>query len=104
MITRLFEAQTQLFAAQVHAAALPPLANFEGQNAADDDDGFERWLEKFERRAKLAKWTDEVKLCQLRLHLVDTADQVFRSLNAEQKSSYTTAVDSTKEKVSPHCH
>ena len=46
MITHLFEAQTQLFAAQVQAATLPPLTNFEGQNAADDDDGFERWLEK----------------------------------------------------------
>ena len=66
MITRLFEAQTQLFAAQVHAATLPPLTNFEGQSGVDDDDdGFERWLEKFEERAKLSKWTDEVKLCQL---------------------------------------
>ena len=86
MITHLFEAQTQLFAAQVQAAMLPPLTltNFEGQNAADDDDGFERWLEKFEERAKLAKWTDEVKLCQLKLHLVKTADQVFCALSAEQ--------------------
>ena len=88
MITRLFEAQTQLFAAQVQAATLPPLTNFEGQNAADDDDGFERWLEKFEERAKLAKWTDEVKLCQLKLHLVKTADQVFRAL-ALSKSQVT---------------
>ena len=101
MITRLFEAQTQLFAAQVHAATLPPLANFKGQNAADDDDGFERWLEKFEERAKLAKWTDEVKLCQLKLHLVDTADQVFRALNSEQKSSYPAAVTALKKRFRP---
>ena len=101
MITRLFEAQTQLFAAQVHAATLPPLANFKGQNAADDDDGFERWLEKFEERAKLAKWTDEAKLCQLKLHLVDTADQVFRALNSEQKSSYPAAVTALKKRFRP---
>ena len=101
MITRLFEAQTQLFAAQVQAATLPPLTNFEGQNAADDDDGFERWLEKFEERAKLAKWTDEVKLCQLKLHLVKTADQVFRALSAEQKSSYSAAVTALKKRFRP---
>ena len=43
MITRMFEAQTQLFAAQVQAATLPLVSYVEGQNAADDDDdGFER--------------------------------------------------------------
>ena len=102
MITRLFEAQTQLFAAQVHAATLPPLTNFEGQNAADDEeDGFDRWLEKFEERAKLAKWTDEVKLFQLKLHLVKTADQVFRVLSTEQKATYNTAVAALKQRFRP---
>ena len=64
MITCMFEAQTQLLATQVQAAALPLLTSFEGQNSTDDDNGFERWLEKFEERAKLAKWNDDVKLCQ----------------------------------------
>jgi len=39
---------------------LPPLPNFERQNSADDGGRFEHWLERFEERAKSAKWTDEV--------------------------------------------
>ena len=54
-----------------------------------------------EERAKLAKWTDEVKLCQLIFHLVKTADQVFRALSAEQKLIYFAAVTALKKRFRP---
>ena len=67
MIVKLFETQSQI-AAQVQAATLPSLASFDGQIDSDELE-FERWLERFEERARLAKWTQETKLCQLKLHL-----------------------------------
>ena len=99
MISKMLEAQSQMFAAHVQAAALPPLTNYEGR--IDDEDGFERWLEKFEERAKLAKWSEEVKLCQLKLHLAKTADQVFHGLSSEQKSTYANAVTALKARFRP---
>ena len=94
MITRMFEAQTHSYL--LLKSKLQPLTNFEGQNSTDYDDGFERWLEKFEERAKLAKWNDNVKLCQLKIHLVKTADQVFRAFATEQKATYSSAVIALK--------
>ena len=73
MIQQLFETQSQMFAAQMQAASLPPLCTFDGQSDGDDEE-FDLWLERFEERAKLAKWTDETKLCQLRLHQAMSAE------------------------------
>lgn len=97
MIKQLFETQSQLFAAQMQAASLPPLSTFEGQGDGDDSE-FELWLERFEERAKLAKWTDETKLCQFRLHLSKVAGQAFQMLPKEDKSSYNRAVASLKKR------
>ena len=73
MIVKLFETQSQLIAAQVQAATLPPLA---GQSDSDELE-FELWLERFEERARLAKWTQETKLCQLKLHLSNYSDSSY---------------------------
>ena len=97
MIKQLFETQSQMFAAQMQAASLPPLRTFDGQGDGDDDE-FDLWLERFEERAKLAKWTDETKLCQLRLHLSKVAGQALQMLPKEDKSSYTHAVASLKKR------
>ena len=97
MIAKLFEAQHQLLAAQVQAATLPPLVCFDGHSDGDDTE-FLRWLERFEERARLAKWTEETKLCQLRLHLTKLAEQVFQMLPKEKKSSYKEAVDALKKR------
>ena len=97
MMAIFFETQSQLLAAQVQAASLPPLVCFDGQTEGDDTD-FLQWLEKFEERARLAKWTEETKLCQLRLHLTKLADQVFQMLPKEDKSSYAQAVGALKKR------
>lgn len=97
MIKQLFETQSQMFAAQMQAASLPPLCTFDGQSDGDDEE-FDLWLERFEERAKLAKWTDETKLCQLRLHLSKVAGQALQMLPKEDKSSYARAVASLKKR------
>lgn len=97
MIAKFFETQGQLLAAQVQAATLPPLVCFDGHSDGDDTE-FLRWLERFEERARLAKWTEETKLCQLRLHLTKLAEQVFQMLPKEKKSSYKEAVDALKKR------
>ena len=85
-----------MLAAQVQAASLPPLICFDGHTEGDDTD-FMHWLERFEERARLAKWTEETKLCQLRLHLTKLADQVFKMLPKEDKASYAQAVGALKK-------
>ena len=76
MIKQLFDTQSLMFTAQMQAASLPPLRTFDGQSDGDDKE-FDLWLERFEERAKLAKWTDKTKLCQLRLHLSKVAGQAL---------------------------
>ena len=97
IIVKLFESQSQLIAAQVQAATLPPLASFDGQSG-DDDTEFERWLEKFEERAKLAKWTPETKLCQLRLHLSKLAEQAYLMLSKDVRSNYDQVIVALKKR------
>ena len=97
VIARLFETQSQILAAQVQAASLPPLKCFDG-NLEGDDAEFERWMERFEERARLAKWTEETKLCQLKLHLTKLADQVFQMFPKEDQSSYSRAVTALKKR------
>ena len=97
MMVKLFETQSQLIAAQVKDATLLPLAGFNEQSDRDKLE-FERWLERFEDRARLAKWTEETKLCQLKLHLSKVADQAFQMLFKDVKSSYERVVDTLKER------
>ena len=82
MIVKQFETQSQLLTVQVQAATLPPLVSFDGQCDSDEME-FERWLERFEERARLAKWTEETKLCQLKLYLSKVADQAFQTSMSE---------------------
>ena len=47
-----------------------------------DDDNFDRWIEHFEERAKLAGWTEEQRVYQLKVHL--ELDKTFQ--NQTQRS------------------
>ena len=95
IVAQLLEAQRMMMTAQVQALAtqtVPPLRVFTGENINSDDDGFERWLEQFEERARLAKWTTEQQLFQLKAHLGETAEHVVRMLSTGEKSSYDSVV------------
>ena len=70
-VTRLLEAQRQMMAAQVQAMAaqsVPPLRKFSGENINTDEGSIDRWVEQFEERARVAGWSEEQKLFQLKAH------------------------------------
>ena len=99
-MTQLLQAQTQAMAAQALATAvqhLPPLPSYTGEKEQADDDGFDRWLERFEERSALASWSAEQKLHQLKLLLDKTAREVFRTLPEEEQSSYDKATQALKK-------
>ena len=100
-MTKLLQAQTQMLAAQAQAVTvqtLPRLPLYSGEESQDEDNTFDRWMERFEERAHLAKWQDEQKLCQLKAHLEKTAQQVFEMMPVEEKSSYHKAVKALKQR------
>ena len=58
---------------------------------------FNRWLEHFEERAKLARWSSEQKLYHLKLHLDKTALQVFHMLPEAKHKSHDEAIKAWKK-------
>ena len=63
-----------------------------------DEMEFERWLERFEERSRLAKWTEDTKLCQLKLHLSKVADHAFQMLPKDVKSSCERVTEALKKR------
>lgn len=103
-VTQLLKAQTEAMTAQAQAAAvqhLPAFHCYTGEDDQTDNEVFDRWLERFEERAKLAGWNKEQKLYQLKLHLDLTALQVFRMLPEAERTSYDEAIKALKKRFRP---
>ena len=82
-MTKLLQAQADAMAAQARASVvqnLPAILCFTGEEKDVMEDGFERWIERFEERVQVAGWGSEQKLYQLKLHLEGTAREVLRML------------------------
>ena len=94
-VTRLLEAQTQMVAKAMVAQSFPPLPAFTGES---EEENFERWLESFEDRAKVAGWSPEQSLYQLKCHLSKTALQAFRLFSKEEKAQYPSAIKAMKKR------
>ena len=58
-------------------------------------------VSRFDERAHLAKWSDEVKLYQLKVHLDKTASHVFRMFSTDEKSGYKKAADALRKRFRP---
>ena len=86
--------QVQAMAAQ----SFPPLDKFIGEDCSTDEGSFERWIECFEERAKIAGWKGEQKLLQLKAHLKKTAEHAFRMMPDEEKADYDLAVKSLRQR------
>ena len=98
--TELLEAQKQMMMAQVQAMAaqsFPPLDKFTGEDCHTDEGSFDRWIKRFEERAKIAGWKGEQKLLQLKAHLVKTAEHSFRMMPRE-KADYDLAIGSLRKR------
>ena len=105
-MAKLLQAQTEMLSAQVHAVALqslPALPHFAGQDvdSTTDEDSFDRWLEQLEERGRLAGWTSDQLLCQLKAHLEKTALQVFRMLTSEERNDYVKAIAALRKRFKP---
>ena len=93
-MAKLLKAQTEAIAAQTQAAAaqhLPPLKPFTGEDVQVEEKTFERWLELFEERAKLAGWEPTQQLHQLKLLLDKTALRAFRTFQPADRENYSRA-------------
>jgi len=98
-MTKMLQAQVDAMAAQARASAvqnLPAMPCYTGEEKDVTDDGFERWIERFEEREKIACWSPEQKLYQLKLHLDGTAREVFRMLPESDRDSLDRAVAALK--------
>ena len=94
-VTQLLEAQRRMMEAQVQAMAaqtVPPLNKFSGENINTDEGSIDRWVEQFEERARVAGWSEEQKLFQLKAHLEKTADHTVRMLPEGEKTSYSRVI------------
>ena len=94
-VTKLLEAQTQMVAKAMVAQSFPPLPVFTGES---EEENFERWLESFEDRSKVAGWSPEQSLYQLKCHLSKTALQAFRLFSKEEKASYALVLVAMKKR------
>ena len=100
-MTELIKVQMQAMTKAASVQSLPPLDRYTGEGSQAEDDGIDRWLERFDERAHLAEWSDEVKLYQLKVHLDKTASHVFRIFSTEEKSSYKKAADALRKRFRP---
>ena len=100
-MTRLLQAQTEAIAAQTQAKAaqhLPPLETFTGEGMETEEKTFDRWIELFEERAKVAGWGPAQQLHQLKFLLDKTALKAFRTFPADDRGDYDRAVAALHER------
>ena len=100
-MTRLLQAQTEAIAAQTQATAaqhLPPLETFTGEGMETEEKTFDRWIELFEERAKVAGWGPAQQLHQLKFLLDKTALKAFRTFPVDDRGDYDRAVAALRER------
>ena len=100
-MTRLLQAQTEAIAALTQATAaqhLPPLETFTGEGMETEEKTFDRWIELFEERAKVAGWGPAQQLHQLKFLLDKTALKAFRTFPVDDRGDYDRAVAALRER------
>lgn len=76
-VVQLLETQRRMMEDQVQAMAaqtVPPLHKFSGENMNADEGSIYWWVEQFEECGRVAGWSEEQKLFQLKAHLKTTVD------------------------------
>lgn len=103
-LTQLVQTQTAMVAAQTRAMSaqsLPPIPTYSGEGEQALEDGFERWIEQFEERARLAEWSEDLRRYYLKMRLSKTAFQTYRLLPDEVKANYSATVSALRSKFKP---
>ena len=83
------------------AQSLPPIAHYSGEDCQSYEDSFEKWIEQFEERSKLAGWSEEHQCYYLKMSLDKTAFQMYRLLPDDVKASYSATVEALKKRFKP---
>ena len=83
------------------AQSLPPVPSYSGECEQCLEDGFERWVEQFEERARLARWSEDLRRYHLKMKLSKTAFQTYRLLPEDVKGSYSATVAAFRAKFKP---
>ena len=103
-LAQLVKSHTDMVAALTRAMSVqtfPRMPHFSGERIQSGEDGFERWSERFEERAKLVGWSEEHKKYQLSILLDKNAYQTYRLLPDSVKAIYKETVESLKKKFEP---
>ena len=103
-LSQLVQTQTAMVAAQTRAMSaqsLPPIPSYGGEGEQSLEDGFERWIEQFEERARLAGWSEDLRRYHLKMRLSKTAFQTYRLLPDNVKASYGATVSALRSKFKP---
>ena len=98
------QTQTAMVAAQTRAMSaqsLPPVLTYSGEGEQSLEDGFERWIEQFEERARLAEWSEDLRRYHLKMRLSKAAFQTYRLLPEDIKASYSATVSVLRSKFKP---
>lgn len=103
-MARLLQAQTEVMTAQAKATilqTLPALSSYTGEGTDISDDGFDKWIERFQERAKFAGWDEKDQLYHLKLLLEKTALETFRMLPDSEKSDIQAAISALQKRFKP---
>ena len=101
---QLVETQAAMVAAQTRAMSaqsLPPMRHYSGEGNQTIEEGFDRWIEQFEERAKLDGWSDYHKRYHPKMLLDKSAFQTYRLLPDEVKVSYSATVEALRSRFRP---
>ena len=91
------EAHTRAMSAQ----SLPPLKHYSGEGVQSLEDGFDRFIEQFEERARIVGWSEEHRKYHLRMLLDKAAFQTYRLLPDSVKASYSETVEALRKRFKP---
>ena len=98
-LTQLVQTQTAMVAAQTRAMSaqsLPPMSHYSGESSHSSEDDFDKWIEQFEKRAKLVGWSEYHHRFHLRMLLDGSAFQ-----SEDVKASYSATIDALKTRFKP---
>ena len=103
-LTQLVQTQTAMVVAQTRAMSaqgLPPMQHYSGEGIQSSEEGFDRWIEQFEERAKLVGWSEDHKRYNLKMLLDKSAFQTYRLLPDDVKASYSATVEALRSRFKP---
>ena len=103
-LTQLVQTQTAMVAAQTRAMSaqsLLPMPHYSGEGIQSSEEGFDKWIEQFEERAKLVGWSEDHKRYNLKMLLDKSAFQTYLLLPDDVKASYSATVEALRSRFKP---